>query len=192
MRVSFDSFTFFLYANEVKSKHASSTLPIERVARSIYLIRNCKVMLDTDLAQLYEVETKVLNQAVSRNLERFPDDFMFRLTWDEYHALRSQFVTVEPEGRGKHPKYLPRAFTQEGVAMLSGVLRSQRAIFVNVAIMRTFARLREMLASNAELAKRIDQHDHDISILYDYVKGLIGPPPAQKKPIGYIVPKDTD
>lgn len=175
----------------MKNKSAPPIVPIERIASSIYLIRNQKVMLDTDLAKLYDVSTSALNQAVTRNIERFPEDFMFTLTQEEMENWKSQIVTSNPALKMSLRKP-PRAFTQEGVSMLSGVLKSQRAVFVNVAIMRTFVRLREMIASNAELARRIDRHDHDISILYDYIKGLIGPPPGVKRSIGYIVPKDED
>ncbi len=107
-----------------------SLIPIERIASQIYLVRSQKVMLDRDLAALYGVETRALNQAVTRNRSRFPEDFMFRLSWEEYRALRSQNVILESSGRGRHRKYTPRAFTQEGVAMLSGVLRSKRAVEV--------------------------------------------------------------
>jgi hypothetical protein len=109
-------------------------IPIERIASRIYLIRGEKVMLDSHLAELYGVETKALNQAVTRNSERFPEDFSFRLTWEEYEALRSQIVTLDFGGRGQHRKYPPRAFSEQGVAMLSSVLRSKRAAEVNVAI----------------------------------------------------------
>jgi hypothetical protein len=164
-------------------------LPIERIASHIYLIRGQKVMLDADLAVLYAVQTKVFNQAVRRNGERFPEDFMFQLTKEEAVALRSQFVTLE-KGRGRYPKYAPLAFTEQGVAMLSSILRSKRAVQVNVAIMRTFVKLREMLATNEELARKVAQHDRQIAILFDHVQKMLAPPPARKKPIGYIHPKD--
>ncbi len=172
-----------------KAKPQTAIIPVERVVRNIYLLRGQKVMLDYDLADLYDVPTKVLNQAVSRNKARFPDDFMFPLSKEETEELnRSQFVTGSQKHRDS--RFPPRAFTQEGIAMLSGVLRSPKAVAVNIAIMRTFVRLREMIASNDELARRIDKHDHDIAILYDYVKKLLGPPPVKKNPIGYIWPKD--
>lgn len=166
-------------------------MPIERVARNIYLIRGQKVMLDADLAELYGVPTGRLNEQVTRNIERFPEDFMFHLNKEELENWRSQFAISKPEMKMglRRP---PRAFTQEGVAMLSGVLRSRQAVFVNIAIMRTFVRLREMIASNADLARRIDKHDHDISVLYDYVKKLLGPPPVKRKPVGYIWPKGDE
>jgi hypothetical protein len=167
-----------------------SLLPVERVASRIYLIRHQKVMLDFDLAELYGVPTKALNQAVTRNAERFPEDFMFRLSPEETEAMnRSQIVT----GFQKHrdPRFRPRAFTQEGIAMLSGVLRSTRAVEINVAIMRTFVRLREILATHEELARKVAQHDRQIAALFEHVKTLLEPPPAPKKPpIGFIHPKD--
>jgi hypothetical protein len=166
-----------------------SLIPVERVASRIYLIRNQKVMLDFDLAELYGVPTKAFNQAVSRNAARFPADFMFRLSRAEVDAMhRSQIVT----GSQKHrdPRFTPRAFTQEGVAMLSGVLRSPRAVDINVAIMRAFVRLREILATHEELARKVAQHDQQIAALFEYVKTLLEPPPAPKKPpIGFIHPK---
>ena len=131
---------------------ALATVPVKRIEKAIYLIRGEKVMLDRDLAELYGVETRVLNQAVSRNRERFPADFMFRLTREEIVGI-SQFVT------SSNLKFSKRvtAFTEQGVAMLSSVLRSKRAIAVNVQIMRTFVRLRQMLTSNAELARKLEE-----------------------------------
>ena len=170
---------------------SDSVIPIQRIAAQIYLIRGEKVMLDSDLAELFGVETRALNQAVSRNSERFPEDFMFRLSWDEYDALRSQNVIVKRGGRGQHRKFTPRAFTQEGVAMLSGVLRSERAVQVNVAIMRAFVRLRQMLATNEELARRVEQHDSEIGILFEHVERLLEPPETPKKRrIGFRVTDD--
>lgn len=167
---------------------SSSIIPVERIAAKIYLIRDRKVMLDSDLAALYEVTTAALNQAVSRNRDRFPEDFAFRLNKDEFQALISQNV-ISSSGHGGRRKR-PRVFTQEGVAMLSGVLRSKRAVLANVAIMRTFVRLRDMLATHKDIARKIDQHDHDIAVLYDYVKKLLGPPAGKKNPIGYVWPKE--
>ena len=135
----------------MKNKRAS-VVPAERIEHRILLVRGEKVMLDSDLAALYGVPTKVLNQAVRRNRDRFPEDFMFSLTWEEgRRLLRSQTVTLK---RGQHLKYLPSAFTEHGVAMLSSVLRSARAVQVNIAVVRAFVRLREMLASHKELAQR--------------------------------------
>lgn len=133
---------------------------IEEIRTRIHVIRGRQVMLDKDLAELYGVETKVLNQAVKRNIERFPDDFMFQLNKDEWEFLRSQIVTIK-NGRGEHVKYLPFAFTEQGVAMLSGVLRSPIAIQVNIRIMRAFVAVRQYLAiqkqENGELEARIKQ-----------------------------------
>lgn len=131
-----------------------SIVSVERIERAILFIRGHKVMLDRDLADLYGVETRVLLQSVKRNLNRFPGDFMFQLTVEESAALRSQIVTLKG-GRGQHRKYLPYVFTEQGVAMLSSVLRSKRAIQVNVEIMRAFVRLRRMLASNEELSRKL-------------------------------------
>lgn len=118
-------------------------------------------MLDKDLARLYGVETKVLNQSVTRNIERFPNDFMFKLTWDEVKRLRSQNVTLK---RGEHTKYTPRAFTEQGIAMLSSVLNSERAIQVNIQIMRTFTRLRQMMMSHVELKNKIEKMEKKADI----------------------------
>ena len=130
-----------------------------QIQNLIYEIRGYKVMLDSDLAALYEVETKVLNQAVKRNLERFPADFMFQLTVEEFKILRSHFVT-SPKGGGR--QYLPYVFTEQGVAMLSGILKSQKAIKVNIQIMRTFVRLRQFAIENKELAQRLSELEHYI------------------------------
>ena len=127
------------------------TVPIERIAAQIYLIRGEQVMLDSDLAELYGVPTKRLNEQISRNLGRFPEDFMFQLMPDEFANLKSQIATSSWGGR----RTLPRVFTEQGVAMLSGILRSKTAVQVNVAIMRTFVRLRRMLATNEELARKV-------------------------------------
>ncbi len=170
-----------------------SLIPIERIARQIYLIRGQKVMLDFDLAALYGVETRTLNQAVTRNRPRFPEDFMFRLSWEEYQVLRSQIVILENSGRGRHKKYTPRAFTQEGVAMLSGVLRSKRAVEVNIAIMRTFVRLRQILGNNEKIANKVAQHDQQIAELMTYVKALLEPPdPGERNAVGFQVPREDD
>jgi hypothetical protein len=136
---------------------SASAAPVPFIESRIFLIRGQKVLLDADLAALYEVETKVFNQAVRRNRDRFPEDFMFQLTQTEAEALRSQLVTSNEEtGRGGR-RYLPYAFTEQGIAMLSSVLRSKRAIEVNIAIMRTFVRLRQLLATHEELARRLDE-----------------------------------
>src|SRR5882724_4813991 len=153
----------------------------------IYLMRGQKVMLDFELAELYKVETRALNQAVSRNMERFPKDFAFQFTREEFEALMSQMV-ISKAGRGGRRK-LPWAFTEQGVAMLSSVLRSQRAVQVNVAIMRTFVKLREMLATNDKLARQVEQHDRQIAVLFDHFQNMLAPETVRKNPIGYIHPK---
>ena len=146
-------------------------------------------MLDSDLALMYEVETGNLNKAVARNPGRFPADFMFQLNESEYESLRFQIGTLE-SGRGKHRKYLPHVFTEQGVAMLSGVLHSERAVQVNVAIMRTFVKIREMLESNKDLSKKLDQierkllqHDDQFKAVFAAIRQLmaVGSPLAQKK-----------
>jgi hypothetical protein len=170
-------------------QRGAGIIPIERIAASIYVIRGQKVMLDADLAALYGVETRVFNQAVRRNRDRFPDDFLFQLTEEEAKALRSQIVTLEP-GRGRYPKYAPLAFTEQGVAMLSSVLRSKRAVQVNISIMRAFVRIRQVLATSEELARKVAQHDRQIAVLFEHVQKLLAPPPVKKNPIGFIRPQD--
>jgi hypothetical protein len=159
-----------------------SLIPQERIEQSILLIRGHKVMLDVDLAGLYDVETRVLNQAVKRNIDRFPSDFAFQLTPSEFEALRSQFVTSK--GRGGR-RYLPYAFTENGVAMLSSVLNSDRAIQVNIAIMRVFGRLRQLLASHADLLRRLDEmerkYDDQFRVVFDAIRQLMTPPEEPPK-----------
>jgi hypothetical protein len=163
-------------------------VPVERIEGAILLIRDKKVMLDADLAALYGVEPRVLVQAVKRNAERFPQDFMFQLSKEEVDFLRSQIVTLK-RGRGQHSKYLPYAFTEQGVSMLSSVLRSPRAIQVNIEIMRAFVRLRQMLASNAELARRLDalekKYDAQFKVVFDTIRQLMAPPEPKRRPIGF-------
>ena len=166
----------------------SVAIPIERIAASIYVIRGQKVMLDSDLAALYGVLTKNLNLAVRRNARRFPEDFVFQLTDEEDEALRLQIATSNV-GRGGR-RYPPRVFTEQGVAMLSSVLKSDRAADVNVAIMRTFVRIRQVLATNEELARKVAQHDRQIGVLFENLQKLLTPAPVKKKPIGFIHPKD--
>ena len=147
-------------------------------------------MLDDDLAALYRVEIKALNQAVKRNRLRFPPDFMFRLTRAEAHSLRSQIVTLN-RGRGRHRKYLPHAFTEQGVAMLSSVLRSQRAIRVNVEIMRAFVRFRQAFESRADLWMKIndleEKYDDQFAEVFRAIKALMAPPARTARRIGYRV-----
>ena len=165
-------------------------LPIltEQVERNILLIRGHRVMLDTDLAKLYGVPTKVLNQAVKRNATRFPADFMFQLTVAEATALRSQFVTLKT-GRGQHRKYRLYAFTEQGVAMLSSVLHSERAIQVNIAIMRAFVQLREMIGSNKGLARRLNElekkYDSQFRVVFEAIRELMAEPEPKVKRIGF-------
>ena len=145
-------------------------------------------MVDDDLAELYEIPVKVLNQAVKRNRSRFPEDFMFQLTSEESDSLRSHFVTLKT-GRGRHRKYLPFAFTEQGVAMLSSVLRSKRAVQVN--IMRAFVRLRQMLASNTQLATKLadmeKKYDAQFKVVFDAIRQLMTPPQSKKRKIGFVV-----
>jgi hypothetical protein len=164
-----------------------SLIPGERIERSILLIREHKIMLDSDLASLYEVETKALVRAVKRNRERFPEDFMFQRSPEEFDDLRHQSGTSSLWG-GR--RYAPYAFTEQGVAMLSSVLRSRRAAAVNVEIMRAFVRLRQMLSSNADLARKLDglekKYDSQFKIVFDAIRQLMLPPPTTKKPrIGF-------
>ena len=162
---------------------------LDTIEERIHTIRGHRVLLDSDLATLYGVTTKALNQAVNRNAGRFPEDFMFQLTDKEAASLRSQSVTLK---RGQHRKYLPRAFTQEGVAMLSGVLRSERAIEVNVAIMRTFVRLRRMVLVNAELAAKLmemegqlEDHGEAIHSIIETLSRLMQEPEKPRRRIGF-------
>ena len=173
----------------------------------ILALREQRVMLDADLAQLYGVETRVLVQAVKRNLARFPEDFMFQLTADEWTALRSQTVISNAEGRGGR-RTAPYAFTEQGVAMLSSVLGSQRAIAVNIEIMRPFVRVRALAATHGDLAQRLaelenttealaQQHDTfsrntraQLKQVFDTLRELMTPPEPPKRPIGFVTPED--
>lgn len=176
-----------------------TSVPVETIERRILLIRGQKVMLDADLAALYGVETKALNRAVKRNTDRFPEDFMFQLTLKETEILRYQFGTsnlrsqsvISKEGRGGR-RYLPYAFTEQGVAMLSGVLSSRRAVRVNVAIMRAFVRLRQMLATHAQLAqklaeleRKIEGHDQQIRSIFEAIRQLMAPSVPPRRRIGF-------
>jgi phage regulator Rha-like protein len=183
----------------------SLLVPQEIIEKKIFLIRDHKVMLSNHLAELYDVEVRSLIQAVKRNKERFPGDFMFQLTWDELKSLRSQIVILDsdkskalpeqqsPSRRGRHFKFLPYAFTEQGVAMLSSVLRSRRAIQVNIAIMRAFVKLREILSAHKELAQKlieleqkIERHDKEIVAIFQAIRQLMAPAPAQpKRRIGF-------
>lgn len=163
------------------------SLPVERILNSILVLRGEKVMLDADLAAMYGVETKVLLQAVKRNAERFPADFMFQMTDEEWSVLRSQFVTSKP-GRGGR-RTAPYAFTEQGVAMLSSVLNSKRAIAVNIEIMRAFVQLKRMMATNQDLSRKLDalegKYDKQFKMVFDAIRALMEPPAKAKKPIGF-------
>jgi ORF6N domain len=168
-------------------------VPLERIASRIYVIRGLNVMLDSDLAELYGVLTKNLNLAVRRNARRFPLDFMFQMTTEEEACLRLQIATSNQAAGGRGGRrYLPYVFTEQGVAMLSSVLKSDRAADVNISIMRTFVRLRQVLATNEELARKVEQHDHQIALLFDNVQQLLAPEtpvPEKKRAIGFAAPK---
>ena len=154
----------------------------------IFLIRGQKVIFDADLAELYEVETFNLNKAVKRNLDRFPEDFMFQLTKEEADSLRFQIGMSKVSGRGGR-RYLPYAFTEQGVAMLSSVLNSKRAVQVNITIMRAFMKLREMIVSHKDLARRLDdlekKYDQQFRIVFDAIRELMAPPTKPRRKIGF-------
>ncbi len=165
------------------------------ILEKIHIIRGQKVMLDNDLAELYAVGTKVLNQAVRRNPDRFPGDFMFELTRQEREVLRSQIVTLE-KGRGKHSKFLPKAFTEQGIAMLSSVLRSDTAIQVNIRIIRVYTRMRQVILDNRELWKKIEliekrllQKDNESREIFEVLKQLIVKEKKPRQTIGFKLPK---
>jgi hypothetical protein len=166
---------------------SSTIIPIERIQQSIYLIRKQKVMLDKDLAALYGVTTKRLNEQVHRNIERFPSDFMFQLSDDETQILRSQIATSK-NGRGGR-RYNPYAFTEQGIAMLSSVLRSRLAVEVNIAIMRTFVKLREIIADNALLRHKIEsmerKYDEQFQQVFTVLKYMVAEETKPKQPFGF-------
>jgi hypothetical protein len=163
-----------------------SPVPVDRIEKAILLIRGQKVMLDTDLAALYGVETKLLVRAVKRNIDRFPTDFMFQLSKEEFDNLRFHFGTSSDWG-GR--RYRPYAFTEQGVAMLSSVLRSERAVQVNIEIMRAFIRLRQMLAGHVELARKLDalekKYDAQFKQVFEAIRQLMAPPEPKRRPIGF-------
>ena len=167
-------------------------VPAEAIVRKILFLRGEKVLLDRDLAELYGVETRVLKQAVRRNRKRFPEDFMFELTKQEFEDWRSQFVISKSDKMGL--RYRPMAFTEQGVAMLSSVLNSDRAIEVNIAIMRAFVQLRKMIASNEELARKLDEleekYDEQFRIVFDAIRALIEHDEKPPKKIGFEVSED--
>ena len=163
-------------------------VPIESIVRKIVFLRGEKVLLDRDIAALYGVETKVLKQAVRRNIKRFPPDFMFELTREENQSLRSQNVTLK---RGQHSKYLSFAFTEQGVAMLSSVLNSDRAIDVNIEIMRAFVKLRQMVAAHKDLERKLaaleNKYDEQFKIVFEAIRELMTPPEKPRRKIGFDI-----
>ena len=168
----------------------SDLILAESIANSIYLIRGERVMLDRDLAALYGVETKVLKQAVKRNIDRFPEDFMFVLSQVEFRSWRSQFVTSKGDRKGlRHP---PMAFTEHGIVMLSSVLNSKRAIDVNIEITRAFVKLRKIVASHADLSRRLDElektYDQRFRVVFNAIRTLISPSRRKRKQIGFSPP----
>ena len=180
-------------------RNSSIVLPDESIQDTILLIRGKRVILDHDLARLYGVTTKVLNQAVKRNLDRFPEDFMFQLTkgeaeeWQRRNRSRSQIVTLK-KTRGSNIKYQPYAFTEHGILMLSSVLKSPRAVQVNIQIMRTFVRLREMLVSNETLNQRLDEleekYDSKFKIVFRAIRQLMTAPDRGRREIGFRRDRD--
>jgi hypothetical protein len=178
---------------------SESLIPPEQIESAVLLIRGQRVLLDRDLAALYGVTTSNLNKAVKRNLDRFPADFMFQLTMDEAQAVAGSRFQIGILKKGQNIKYLPHVFTQEGVAMLSNVLRSPRAVQVNIAIMRVFVRLRETLALHKDLAhklaqleRKIEGHDTSIRTLFDAIRQLMTPPEKPRREIGFhAIPKDA-
>jgi hypothetical protein len=172
-------------------KEEKSNVPAEKIEKAIFMIRGQKVMLSTQLADLYDVAPKVLMQSVKRNIDRFPEDFMFQLSMEEFADLKSQFVT---SSWGGIRRARPYAFTEQGVAMLSSVLRSKRAVQVNIEIMRAFVRLREMAAAHRELAKklaelesRLEDHDEKIDVIFEAIRQLMAPPEKKRRKIGFEV-----
>ncbi len=190
---------------------STSLIPVERIESRILSLRGQRIILSSDLAVLYGVPARVLNQAVRRNLQRFPQDFMFQLTHAEFEILKSQFVTsshaaadsflrsqsvtLKPDRRGKHLKYRPYAFTEQGVAMLSAVLRSPTAVAVSIEIVRAFVRLRRLLATHRDLRRKLEvleaklaEHDQRFTLVFDAIRDLMNDPedlPSQKPPIGF-------
>ena len=175
-----------------KAKEDAHIVHVDRIEQTIYLIRCQKVMLDRDLAALYGVDTKRLKEQVRRNADRFPSDFMFVLTKDELAEWRSQIATSNSDRMGL--RYPPMAFTEQGVAMLSGVLHSPRAVDVNIAIMRTFVKLRQMLETHAELARKLagmeQKYDEQFRVVFEVLDELMSPPEPNPKQIGFGAVKE--
>ncbi len=177
------------------SFRSPTPVPVEHITQSILVLRGQKVLLDAELAALYGVGTKRFNEQVRRNRERFPADFMFQLTAEEHAALRSQIATLKP-GRGQHRKYLPNAFTEHGAIMAATVLNSPRAVEMSVYVVRAFVKLRELLGSNKELARRLNEleariekklvtHDREIAVMLAAIRELMHPPVPKRRPIGF-------
>ena len=188
-------------ANPAGEEESLQLLAAPAIERQIFVVRERQVMLDEDLANLYGVETKRLIQQVKRNLKRFPEDFMFQLSKVEAEALRSQIATSNASRGGR--RYAPYVFTEQGVAMLSGVLRSDRAIAVNIEIMRAFIELRRVAGSFQALQTRLDQmeldigarlseHDEQLRQIFEALRQLIAPPPRAKRPVGFRVREDAE
>jgi phage regulator Rha-like protein len=188
-------------ADSAREEPPVELIPVPTIQKRIVVVREHQVMLDEDLAELYGVETGALTRAVRRNKDRFPDDFMFQLTNDEWSALRSQ-SGISNEGRGGR-RYAPYVFTEQGVAMLSGVLRSERAVVVNIAIMRAFVELRRATASYTAIQSRLEEleretktrlgeHDERLDEIFRVLQQLIAPPPRPKRQIGFRLPKDEE
>jgi len=171
----------------------SAVIDSDAIMSNILIIRGHRVLLDSDLAALYQVETKALTRAVRRNAERFPGDFMFQLAAEESSSLRSQFGALKT-GRGKHRKYAPYVFTEQGVAMLSSVLNSERAVQVNIEIMRAFVRLRETVSTHKDLARKLialeSRYDRQFKVVFDAIRGLMKEPEPKRRGIGFTAKID--
>jgi hypothetical protein len=178
---------------DVVGQGRSTALNIDAIMHNILVIRGDRVLLDSELAALYEVETKALTRAVRRNADRFPADFMYQLTAEEGASLRSQIGALK-SGRGRHRKYAPYVFTEQGVAMLSSVLNSKRAIQVNIEIMRAFIRLRQAVSTHKDLAHKLlaleNKYDGQFKIVFDAIRGLMRQPQPKRRPIGFTAPLD--
>ena len=178
----------------MKSKQIAS-YPEGEIVNKIYIIRGQKVMLDKDLAEMYDVEAKRLNEAVRRNISRFPEDFMFQLTEEETISSRSQIATLK-KGRGSNTKYLPYVFTEQGVAMLSSVLRSERAIQVNIQIIRVYTKMKQLLLDNKDLWLKIEKieqalvkKDNEVLAIFNALKNLLIKEEKPRVPVGFKIPK---
>jgi len=184
-----------------QTKHAGP-VPAEQIGRSILVVRAQRVILDSELARIYGVETRILNQAVKRNAERFPNDFRFQLTTAETAASRSQSVSLK-RGRGQNIKFLPYAFTEHGAIMAATILNSPRAVGMSIYVVRAFVQLRELISSNKDLARRLDQleariekklvtHDDAIAAMLSAIRQLMNPPSPKRRPIGFTANRDEN